>query len=330
MRSAASSESRACERGVGGEHLARPPRAHGVVQQEEYHVALCEELGHSGKFVRADLLAARVDAVFLLGAPVLVGPSERILRREDLGGKRFQEFLQLLDGFEREREVEDRVVGGEDAGQHRLRPFAGQLPGIASLFPGKLPAIVQRDGHPILGRDEQFVLGQEACEEHAVPVLVRGLVGEVVGLLGVTGRNHPVTRLAPPGAESVAEGLLTERHGVEGPGVTDGQRGEHLGGTGFGHAPGLLDDGAKPGTEVGGEGEGHAGVLTTPPWRRPLIAQSVTPTASPWGRPSVGNQRRFDAIIPRSPGLGAPPLRAFSRVRRSTRARLPRRPASRA
>ena len=94
-----------------------------------------------------------------------------------------------------------------------------------------------------------------------MPVLVRGLVGEVVGLLGVTGRNHPVTRLAPPGAERVAEGLLTERHGVEGPGVTDGQRGEHLGGTGFGHVPGLLDDGAKPGTEVGGEGKGHAAVL---------------------------------------------------------------------
>ena len=65
--------------GIGGQHLSRPPRAQGVVQEEPHHVVLGEELGHRGHFGGADPPAGAVDAVPLVGLPVLVDPSEGIV-----------------------------------------------------------------------------------------------------------------------------------------------------------------------------------------------------------------------------------------------------------
>ena len=50
--------------GPRGQHLAGPPGAERVLQQEEDHVVLGEELGHGRQFVRADLDLGLVDPSF--------------------------------------------------------------------------------------------------------------------------------------------------------------------------------------------------------------------------------------------------------------------------
>ena len=69
-----------------------------------------------------------------------------------------------------------RIVEPEDPRQHlrgeagRHRPRIG-LPELG----GELLALRQRDRRPVLGMDEQVVLGQEPGEQHPVPLLIGAL-----------------------------------------------------------------------------------------------------------------------------------------------------------
>ena len=67
---------------VAGKHLAGPPGAERVVQQEEDHVVLGEELRDGRQLVGADLHLGLVDLVLLVRLPELVDPAEAVIGLE--------------------------------------------------------------------------------------------------------------------------------------------------------------------------------------------------------------------------------------------------------
>ena len=97
--------SRRCEVRVAGKYLTRPPCAKRVVQQEEDHVVLGEELCDSRQFVCADLDLRLVDLVFLVRLPELVDPAEAVIRLEDRLRQTLQQVLHFGARFWRQRDL---------------------------------------------------------------------------------------------------------------------------------------------------------------------------------------------------------------------------------
>ena len=211
------------------------------MQQEQHHVALGEELGHRRQLVGADLDAALVDSLLPLGLPELVGPAQRVARQENRPRQRLEQPLQLLPGLGRQGDGEGGVVAAEDAGQHPLREAPGHGPAILSPLAGQLLAIGQRDGDAFFGLDQQVVLGQEAGEQHAVPVLVGDLVGEALDLLHAGRRVEAVAELTPVRAEPPPQVLLVRRQRRVRPSIADGQHPQGAEGAGLAGPAGRLD-----------------------------------------------------------------------------------------
>ena len=61
-----------------------PPGAERVVQQEEHHIMLGEQLRDSGQLVGADLVARFIDLLLMLGLPELIDPAQAIISSEDV------------------------------------------------------------------------------------------------------------------------------------------------------------------------------------------------------------------------------------------------------
>ena len=157
------------------------------MEEELHHVVLGKELGDGRQFIRADLLAGLVDLVLALRLPELVGPAESIIGEEALGRKGCEQLAQFHLIIERDGEIQHRVIPPEDTGQRATGESASQIEAIARTeFRSEFLALLQRDGHRSVGLigDEQMVLGEEAGEEQAVPVLVGGQFGQVVDVLG--------------------------------------------------------------------------------------------------------------------------------------------------
>ena len=85
------------------------------------------------------------------------------------------------------------VGGAENAREHRFRERRRERPGVGALLTRQIFALLHRDRDAGGGLHEQVVLGEEAGEHHAVPVLVRDLAHE------------PVHRLRPARAQRVPE-----------------------------------------------------------------------------------------------------------------------------
>ena len=191
--------------------LSGPPGTERVVEQELHHVVLCEELGDGGEFAGADLDPGSVDLVLALGLPELVGPAERVVGAEGLGGHLLEQPSQLDLVVGGEPQVQHRVVLAEDAGQGLGGEAAGEVEAVAGVpvgieFRGQFGALLQGDGKAaVLGAGvQQVVLGQEAGEEQPAPVLVGGGLGELVDGLG-TVRVQPVAQRPSAGAQTVAQ-----------------------------------------------------------------------------------------------------------------------------
>ena len=99
----------------------------------------------------------------------------------------------------------------------------GVFPRIHVLVVRQLPAVLQRQVDTVFGVSEEPVLGQKAGEEHPVPVLVRGFVGEVAELLGAGLAVTAVPGLPSARAEAVTEGLGPDGHRFEGLGTVHGE-----------------------------------------------------------------------------------------------------------
>ena len=196
---------------LGGELLARPPRAQRVVEQELHHVRLGEELRHRGDFVRPDLHLGAVDLILLLALPELVDPPQRVGRGEDRRRQRRQQLLQLEHVLGGEGDLEQRVVRPEDLRQHPLGAAGGEDPHVHAFFLGQFLGLGQADGHVLFRLDQQIVLGQEPGKEHPMPVLVGALADQVVDGQPA-GRVLPVPELPRPGAEMVAQFALGRLH----------------------------------------------------------------------------------------------------------------------
>ena len=68
---------------------------------------------------------------------------------------------------------------------------------------------------------QQVILGQEAGEQHPVPVLVGKFLGELVDLLAIVG-IAPITGLVPPGSKLLAKRSVSQREVAERFGGIDG------------------------------------------------------------------------------------------------------------
>jgi len=218
----------------------RPPGAERVFEQEAHHVVLGEELRHRRQFGRPDLAPALVDPFFLLTLPELIDPAEGVVGREDRGGQRAQDALQPVAPFRGEADGHGGIVGAEDAGKHGAGVARGQRPGVlGALIGGEFGALFQRHGDAERPVYQQAILGQEAREEHAVPLRVGDFLDQ---------RRHArgyivmAAELARPRAQAVAQTPVGERQRVE-RSLIDGEGVEGGAGRVFGLAA-RLGDGA--------------------------------------------------------------------------------------
>ena len=243
------------------ENLARTPRTDGVMQEEEYHVALSEKLGHCGKFVGTDLLAARIDLGLPLGLPELVRPAQRIRSGEYCFRQGFVQPLELLPGLRRQREFQYRVVFTKDLRKHALGASTRERPRIHSLLASELPAVFQRQVDAFLGIGQESVLGQKASEKHAMPVLVRHLVSQTANLLDPGLAVPLVPHLTSVHPKPVAKRLVQQGHRLERPSAVDRERLKCLARARLSRPAGLPDDPCQQVAEVGREGGGHQAAL---------------------------------------------------------------------
>ena len=226
------------EHGECAPPAGRRRRRDRLVEQEVDHVGFGEELGDGGQLGGADFVAGFVDGVFASGLPVLVHPAERVgggeQRRRQAGEQRGQ-ASGVLGG---ERQRQDRIVRVEDLRQHARGQIAGQLEGVArAALPlgGQLGAVLQRDRHAVV--EQEAVFGQEAREEHAVPVLVGGFGRQCDDRLGVVVFVQRIAERAAVRAQAAAQRALFVGEMRPRPGRADGERLERLGGGGFGERP---------------------------------------------------------------------------------------------
>ena len=235
-----------------GQDPARTPRADGVVQQEQHHVALGEELRHGGQLVGPDLHAALVDHVLPLRLPELIGPAQGVARGEDVGRQRLDQPLQFLPRLRRQPDGERRVVAPEDPRQHQLGEAAGQHPAVLPLLMRQLLAVRQRHGDSGFGFDEELVLRQEAGEQHPVPVLVGRLVGEAVDLLLAGLRVAPIPELTSVRPQASPQVQFRGGHRRVRARIAHREDAERVAGAGFTHAPRRLDGRGEPVAQVSG------------------------------------------------------------------------------
>jgi hypothetical protein len=185
------------------------------VEEELHHVVLGEELGNGGELIGSDLHPGFIDLILSLLLPELVGPAEGIIRREDLG----REFSQKLSEEDLialgQGDLEDGIIRAEDSREDFLSESAGEVEAILGpQLVSQLLAI--REGHRdiplILVGMEESILSQEAGEEEAVPVLVGGILGEVLDLLSPLRRIELISQGAASGAEAIAQLALLHAH----------------------------------------------------------------------------------------------------------------------
>jgi hypothetical protein len=249
------------ERGLGGEgHPAQvlkllyqraggvargPPGAERVVQQELHHVVLGEELGHRGEVGAANLAPAAINLIFLLCLPELVGPAQAVVRGKDRHRQAGEDALQALQIFGGQAHLGGRRAGVEDPGQHARGEASGDLPGVAVAGLQRQVGAVLQAHRRAGGVHQQLILGQEAGEEHAVPLLVGDLLDQQRG----AGGHIAVAELAGAGAQGVAQAALiaAEAGGsnlaLKGQGGEGGARGGLGGVAGVDH--GLLEGAAQ-------------------------------------------------------------------------------------
>ena len=153
-----------------------PPGPERVLEQEADHVVLGEELRHRAEVGAADLALGGVDLVLLLTLPVLVDPAEAIVRGEDLPRERFHDRLEREPRLGSESKPDAGVVEAEDPRQDLGREASRHPPRIRLVqLGGEVGALGKRHRRPVLRVDQEPVLGEEASEEQAVPLLVGAL-----------------------------------------------------------------------------------------------------------------------------------------------------------
>ena len=181
-----------------------------------------------------------VDLILLLRLPELIHPTQGIGRSEHVRRKRVEQPLEFHAMLGGEGDLQERVVRPEDLRKHALGATRSERPHILAGFLGQLLGFAQAHCHPTLWFDQEFVLGQEAGEQHPVPVFVRALRDKVLDA-ELSSRLLLVAKLAGPRAELVARLLVFRRHVLVETRLVHGQRFE--GGTraGFGHVA-RLDD----------------------------------------------------------------------------------------
>ena len=172
------------------------------MEQEEDHVVLGEELRDRRQLVGADLRLGLVDLVLLVRLPELIDPAEAVVGLEHRARQTLQQVLQLRARFRRQRDLEHRIVLAEDLRQHPLGVVARELQPVRRLLAGEFLHLVERDRHARLRLDQQIGLGQEAREQHAVPVLVGAFLNEPSGRLRSRLRVAPVAELPAMRAQS--------------------------------------------------------------------------------------------------------------------------------
>jgi len=166
-----------------------------------------------------------VDLVLFLALPELVDPPQGIGGGEDLRRQRRQQAFQLDPVLRGEGNLQERVVRPENLREHPLGAAADVIPDIRlsafllspfAFLLGQFLGLIERDRHARFRLDQQAVLGQKAGEEHAMPVLVSALTGEMSNLVvhaaAVRFGKPSIPELTSTRAEVVAQFPLVRCH----------------------------------------------------------------------------------------------------------------------
>ena len=125
--------------------------------------------------------------------------------------------------------------------QHPFCEAAGKRPAVLPLLASQFLAVRQRHGDARFRIDQEFVLRQEAGEQHPVPVLVGHLVSESVDRLDAGLQIAAVPELAPVRPQPAPQVLLRRGHRRVGAAGADREHGECVAGPGLARPPRCLD-----------------------------------------------------------------------------------------
>ena len=211
------------------------------MQQKLHHVGLGEELGDGRQLIGPDLDLGAVDLILLPGLPELVHPAERIRSREEVSGQTLNQLFELQPEFTGELYFEDGVIGPEYLRQHFVRETRGQVPPVDTFFLRQFLALVQRDGDPELGLDQELVLGERTRKQHPVPVLAGAFVDQVINRVSTGRRIDAISQVSRVRPQAIAQRATLTAHVVEGLVVVHCKRFQRTPGAGLGDVAGLDD-----------------------------------------------------------------------------------------
>ncbi len=130
-----------------------------------------------------------------------------------------------------------RIAGAEDARQHQAGVARSELPGIGlALLGGQLGTLLQGRGHASRVH-QQVVLGQEAGEQHAVPLHI----GDLLDQQREPGLAMIIAKLLGARAQGGAQAALLVGHGRKRVVAIDSQRSDSSCGGALGLIAGIFD-----------------------------------------------------------------------------------------
>ena len=119
-----------------------------------------------------------------LSLPELIAPAETVAGGEHLHRQPGDELNETFAVFHGQFHPARRILGAENLGQFLRRKACGHAPRI--LQPERwreFLAVIERHGHAVLRRDEEIVLQQKPSKQQPMPLVVGGLLDEVLDLV---------------------------------------------------------------------------------------------------------------------------------------------------
>ena len=174
------------------------------------------------------------------------------------GGQAFDQRFELEPVLPRRAQGEGRMVGAENLRQHAPAEARGERPLVRALVFGQLLALGERDGDAQFGLEQQAVLGEEASEQHAVPLLAGALLDQPVDGLPARARIAAVAELAGVDAQLAAQRALLRGHVRVGLALVDGQPFQRRARPALGNLAGVPGGPFEQASELGRKGvHGH-------------------------------------------------------------------------
>ena len=133
------------------------------------------------------------------------------------------------------------MIGPEYLRQHAVREARRQRPLVDAVFLRELLTLVQRDGDPHVGLDQEVVFSEKAREQLPVPVLVGAFVDQVINRVSARPCIDAIIQVRRMRPQAIAQRALLTAHVAIGLVVVYRQRLQRTPGASLGDVAGLID-----------------------------------------------------------------------------------------